>query len=62
VTRDEILTRGLEDAAASLGILEATLRQAKMAPVAELVREMRNKASAALARADSATDGVSPCL
>lgn len=46
---EEKLLDALQDAEAAFGLLEATLMQAKLEPVAEIVRGFRNKAAAAIA-------------
>ena len=48
---EEILRDGLEDAISAFGLLEATLRAFRDAPTADVVRDMKNKASRSLARA-----------
>jgi hypothetical protein len=48
---EDVLRAGLEDAVSHFGLLEATLRAGKMEPTAEIVRQLKNKASAALDRA-----------
>jgi hypothetical protein len=50
---EEILRDALEDAEICFGILEATLRQCKQEPVADIVSKFKNKASAALSLAMS---------
>lgn len=51
---EEILAAGLEDAISTFGLLEATLRQFGDAPTAEVVRQCKNRASAALDRGTQA--------
>jgi len=48
---EDTLRRALEDAAATFGIMEGVYRAAKEAPMADIMREARNKATAALERA-----------
>lgn len=49
MTPEDKLRAALEDAEAAFGLLEATLRQGHLEPLAEIVRGFRNKAAAALA-------------
>lgn len=46
-----IVRKGLEDAAATFGLMEGVYRDAKEAPMADLMRAARNRATAALERA-----------
>jgi hypothetical protein len=48
---EEILRAGLDDAVSHFGLIEATLRACKMEPTADVVRQIKNRASAALERA-----------
>ncbi len=54
-TPEDILRAGLEDAMSAFGLLENTLREFKQEPLAEIVMQFKNRATAALARAERAT-------
>lgn len=55
MTAEQILRDALEDAMSAFGLLEATLRSCRDEPTADIVMQFKNKASAALARADRVT-------
>jgi hypothetical protein len=45
---EETLRDGLEDAVIAFELLEATLRECRQAPIADIVMQFKNKAAAAL--------------
>jgi hypothetical protein len=45
---EETLRDGLEDAIIAFELLEATLRECRQAPIADIVMQFKNKAAAAL--------------
>jgi hypothetical protein len=57
---EDILRDGLEDAISGFGLLEATLRECRQEPIAEIVRQMKNKASAALELGTRAAESSIP--